>query len=228
MTSPALRPTAPTVTLLADHDEDTRAMYAEYLTRAQCEVVQVEDGREALAMALSRRPDALVTDTRLPGIDGTELCRLLRGDPSTASMMLVVVTGDAQPADLQRAREAGADSVLVKPCLPETLLGELQRLVALRQASAETLGRTITRLRAPQRGKDRKTVARAIQRGETTRPPLAPPVLSCPHCDRRLTYARSHVGGVSSHSDEQWDYYQCPSGCGAFQYRHRTRRLRRV
>jgi hypothetical protein len=43
-----------------------------------------------------------------------------------------------------------------------------------------------------------------------------------------LTYERSHIGGVSERNSEQWDYYECPSGCGTFQYRQRTRKLRRV
>ena len=52
--------------------------------------------------------------------------------------------------------------------------------------------------------------------------------LVCPNCDRPLQYVRSHVGGVSARLSEQWDYYTCHGACGTFQYRQRTRRLRRV
>jgi hypothetical protein len=65
-------------------------------------------------------------------------------------------------------------------------------------------------------------------RVETDAPPAAPPSLVCPACDKPLVYARSHVGGVNARSSEQWDYFDCPSGCGTFQYRQRTRKLRRV
>jgi predicted RNA-binding Zn-ribbon protein involved in translation (DUF1610 family) len=61
----------------------------------------------------------------------------------------------------------------------------------------------------------------------TTQPPLKPPALTCPSCDRHLTYEESYVGGVSQRHAEQWDYYDCPV-CGRFQYRQRTRKLRRV
>jgi hypothetical protein len=55
-----------------------------------------------------------------------------------------------------------------------------------------------------------------------------PPPLVCPACDRALQYVRSHVGGVSERLPEQWDYYTCHGACGTFQYRQRTRRVRRV
>ena len=72
------------------------------------------------------------------------------------------------------------------------------------------------------------TLVRAHARFETTAPPLTPPELRCPMCDRPLTYTRSHVGGVSDRHPEQWDYFTCSSSCGTFQYRHRTRKLRHV
>jgi hypothetical protein len=71
-------------------------------------------------------------------------------------------------------------------------------------------------------------LSRTHHRHDTTAPPLTPPVLVCPSCDQPLMYQRSHVGGVSARHQEQWDYYECVAGCGSFQYRQRTRRLRRV
>jgi CheY-like chemotaxis protein len=68
----------------------------------------------------------------------------------------------------------------------------------------------------------------AHRRGDTVNPPIAPPTLVCPLCDRPLMYRRSHVGGVSSKHSEQWDYFDCEAGCGTFQYRTRTRKLRKV
>jgi hypothetical protein len=74
----------------------------------------------------------------------------------------------------------------------------------------------------------RPTLKKAHHRGDTIAPPIPPPTLLCPSCDRPLTYRRSHVGGVSSRHSEQWDYYDCVSRCGTFQYRARTRKLRKV
>jgi len=65
-------------------------------------------------------------------------------------------------------------------------------------------------------------------RYSTTTPPRNPPDIVCPACDGQMMYQRSYIGGVNQHSPEQWDYYECPSGCGQFQYRQRTRMLRQV
>src|SRR5262245_16835525 len=80
-------------------------------------------------MALSREYDAVVTETRVPGINGFALCELLKQDRATQFTSVVFVTGTERPEDVERARRAGADGILVKPCLPETLLLEFQRVL---------------------------------------------------------------------------------------------------
>src|SRR5437660_963093 len=102
----------PLLVLLADYDDDTRLMYGEYFRQSSVEAEEARDGREALAKALSRPYDIVVTETRLPGISGYELCELLRQDAVTRSTPIVVITGEAYPANLDRARQAGADVVL--------------------------------------------------------------------------------------------------------------------
>jgi two-component system cell cycle response regulator DivK len=225
--------------LLVDRDTDTRAMYAQYLRLAACDIAEAEDGPDALAKALSRHPDVIVTETRLSGIDGYQLCSLLRHDPTTHSIPIVVVTGDAFPADVERARKAGADAVLVKPCLPERLLVEMRRVLEtsaeLRQHAHAVRTKLSTQLTRAERAMERSRetmrnypLSRAYNRHTTTTPAVPPPALICPVCDHSLAYLRSHVGGVSERHAEQWDYFECPAGCGTFQYRQRTRKLRRV
>src|SRR5438034_3312252 len=81
--------------LLVDRDPDTRKMYAEYLRLSTpCDIDEAEDGREALAKAMTRHPDVIVTETRLPGINGFDLCTLLRRDTSTSAIPIIFVTGD--------------------------------------------------------------------------------------------------------------------------------------
>jgi CheY-like chemotaxis protein len=238
MLQAAPQPLSPALALLVDYDDDTRQMYAEYLRRAACEIEEATDGREGLAKAISRRPSVVVTETRLPGINGFELCRLLRRDVITQSIPLVVVTGSGYASDIEHARLAGADIVLLKPCLPEILLREIRRLTehsrGLRERgdlarlklagqlakSGEILERSATQRR--------RFLARSHNRHETTSPKTLPPELICPECDQPLLYRRSHIGGVSERHSEQWDYFECPGSCGAFQYRQRTRKLRRV
>jgi CheY-like chemotaxis protein len=231
-------PSAALLALLVDRDTDTRRLYGEYLRLGSWSVDEAADGREALAKAIAGKPDIIVTESRLPGISGFDLCSILKRDSTTQAIPIVMVTGDAFAADLQRAHSAGADAVLVKPCLPEMLGSEIQRLlarsrelrtrgVALRSRIGEQLAKSDVLLERS-RSTHRVALSRAHQRHDTTNPPLVPPALICPTCDESLVYQRSHVGGVSARNSEQWDYFECPQGCGTFQYRARTRKLRKV
>jgi CheY-like chemotaxis protein len=223
----------PLSVLLAEYHDDTRALYGDYLKRAGCMVEEAADGREALAKAIARRHDIVITETRLPGIDGYSLCQLLRRDASTMSTPVIVVTSDAMVCDLERARAAGADATLVKPCLPEALLSEMQRLMEHRLTRDDSVEPVADRsddnsLIVERAGVRRPILSRIHRRGPTTTPPLAPPNLRCPVCDKALVYHHSNIGGVSARHPEQWDYFDCPIECGTFEYRQRTRKIRRT
>jgi len=214
--------------LLVDQDDDNRAMYGQYMKAANWIVEEAIDGRDALAKALALRPELIVTELRVPGIDGFELCKLLRSDFATRAIPIVVVTGDAYKRDLTLALNAGATSVLLKPCLPEAMLAEGVRLLEAGREPTAVAPVTppvpdIEPWDGPRRGLSRSHV-----RGETAAPPAVPPGLICPHCDFPLDYKSSQVGGVSARNAEQWDYFVCERGCGTFQYRQRTRKLRKV
>jgi CheY-like chemotaxis protein len=213
--------------LVVDPDSDTRALYVAGLELAGWMADSASDGREALAKAISMRPAAIVTETRVPRLDGFELCRLLRSDPDTLHIPILVVTGDAEQSRIFAAEKAGADRVLIKPCLPdelaravEAVLGTMRDKQYPRVAAADDVSAEPTT--------QPRSQTRRYQRGETTSPPSRPPELVCPRCDQRLEYRKSYVGGVSAKHGEQWDTYRCPSGCGQFQYRQRTRKLRDV
>jgi two-component system chemotaxis response regulator CheY len=218
-----------------DADAETRALYRESLAGAGCEVVEASDGRDALAKALMHPPTLIITEIILPFIDGYELCQVLRRDRTTADVPILVVTTEARPAQIGRARKAGADVVMVKPTLFENILSEISRLVA----DSKNKGRRTTATSAdaatrcdesdtrPDRSEQKRILSRSYSRMTTRTPPASPPELRCPACDRYLKYERSEIGGVSERHPEQWDYYQCDS-CGTFQYRQRVRGLRRL
>jgi two-component system cell cycle response regulator DivK len=203
--------------LIVDPDVDTHELYKTYLQPRGCVVEHAEDGRAALAKALTGAPDVIVTEARVPGIDGVTLCGLLRKDPATRSVPIVLLTGDARPSLQDAASRAGATRVLVKPCLPDALWRELQQIHELLGVGVE---RPAAERRIARNGRDR-------QRHVTATPPAAPPTLHCPDCDAILAYDRSQVGTVTAKFPEQWDYYHCPAACGTFQYRHRTRKVTR-
>jgi CheY-like chemotaxis protein len=210
--------------LIVDPDDDTRSLYRETLRLVRCDVAESLDGRDALAKALVRPPTLVITELRLPLVDGFAFCDILRRDRTTANVPILIVTAESRAAELDRARQV-ADAVLVKPTTPDALLHEIQRLTTCRDERREPpTSIDATAVDGPQQ-RPRTVLAKAHLRTTTTSPAVAPPPLTCPSCDRPLTYVQSHIGGVSERHSEQWDYFTC-SACGGFQYRHRTRKLR--
>ena len=108
-----------TVLLVEDH-VDSRQMYAEFL-RAQFNVVEAEDGVGALQLMQQSRPDIVVTDLALPRMDGFELMQRMRADERLRDVPVIALSGFSGSEYESRAREAGSDLVLQKPCLPDEL-----------------------------------------------------------------------------------------------------------
>ena len=209
--------------LIADPDNDTRLLYRDLLQSTGSDVVDAVDGRDAMVKALSVRPTLVITELRLPFFDGFALCAVLRRDSSTKSVPIVVATAESRLSELDRARSAGADVVLVKPVTPELLLREIDRLLEQSKPPAES-----PEPEGRQPASRRRVLNKGFERVTTTTPPRQPPDLWCPSCDRPLHYQRSFIGGVSQRHPEQWDEYACVANCGLFEYRQRTRKVRRV
>jgi CheY-like chemotaxis protein len=205
----------PLLLLLVDPNGETYDLYRPFLVPRRYIVEHAQEGREALARTLARPPDVIVTETRVPGIDGISLCELWRHDPATQRIPILMVTADARPAVADAALRVGATEVLVKPCLPD----ELWRALLRARETPVAADRPVVEERL------RGTLRRRHQHYVTNVPPASPPPLHCPQCDAMLAYERSHIGGVSAKHSEQWDDYHCPMGCGVFQYRHRTRKV---
>ncbi len=226
-----LYPFASTASILVvDPDDDTRALYRQSFALVGCEVVEASDGRDALAKAFTRRPTLIVTEMRLPFIDGYALCDILRRDSMTADVPILIVTADARAAEGSCTRQMRADAVLIKPTTSEAILTATRRMLdetrEMRARARVTRVHAVTQRQQAER--QRVRLSKSFSRFATTVPPLSPPALVCPSCDGPLTYEQSHVGGVSERHREQWDHYTCPASCGAFQYRHRTRKLQRI
>src|SRR5262245_40557937 len=229
---------APRLGLVVDPDAGNRDQCRSILGSIVPDIVYAEDGREALALAISHRPRFVITATELRFIDGYTLCSLLRAEPITADVSIIVLTDDITPAAVTLARSSGADRVVGTPYSPGTLL-QAVKLGRDRESTAGNWAHSIPSESAsphfglvgavePPVAPRSRFMVDAHRRFETRTPPIVPPPLVCPTCDRPLQYVRSHVGGVSARLSEQWDYYKCHGTCGTFQYRQRTRRLRRV
>jgi two-component system, chemotaxis family, CheB/CheR fusion protein len=109
----------PLVLLVEDH-QDTRQMYAEFLS-GEFEVATAPDGAEALDLMRRRRPDLIITDLSLPGIDGFALIARIRQDAAVATIPIICLSGYGGHAYEERARHAGCDRLLQKPFTPDAL-----------------------------------------------------------------------------------------------------------
>ena len=123
-----MQPDAPLI-LVVDDYQDAREMYAEYLQFSGFRVAEARNGNEAVAQAFSLRPDLILMDLSLPGMDGWEATRRLKADESTRHIPIVALTGHALAGASDGAKKAGCDSFVTKPCLPDDLVVEVRRML---------------------------------------------------------------------------------------------------
>jgi DNA-binding response OmpR family regulator len=118
------------VLIVEDHD-DTRAMYAAFLSQMY-DVLEARDGPRALEIIRERVPVLVITDLSLPGMNGFELVARIRAHPASSRIPVICLSGFDGSTHEQRAREAGVDRVLCKPCLPDELARAADEVVRTR------------------------------------------------------------------------------------------------
>ena len=118
----------PRVMVVDDH-EDARELFAQYLEARGYAVSTAADGDEALRDIPLLRPDVIVMDLDLPRLDGWEAIRRLKRDPLTRAIPVVAVSGHVYDADRDQAWEAGCSAFLSKPCPPDRLHTEVERML---------------------------------------------------------------------------------------------------
>ncbi|SFV17849.1 ATP-binding protein [Pseudoduganella namucuonensis] len=124
--------------LVADDQPENRRLLSDMLAPLGFEVEQAAHGRAVLDLAARRRPDLILMDVAMPGMDGLEAVRRLRGDDALRGLPVIAVSASAGAGDRQRQRDAGFDDSLSKPVNLDQLLAQVGRLLALewrRQAS---------------------------------------------------------------------------------------------
>jgi two-component system, cell cycle response regulator DivK len=116
--------------LVVDDYQDAREMYAEYLQFSGFRVAEARNGNEAVEQAVALKPDLILMDLSLPGMDGWEATRRLKADESTKHIPIVALTGHALAGASEGAKKAGCDSFVTKPCLPDDLVVEVRRMLS--------------------------------------------------------------------------------------------------
>jgi two-component system, cell cycle response regulator DivK len=115
--------------LVVDDYQDAREMYAEYLQFSGFRVAEARNGNEAVEQAFALKPDLILMDLSLPGMDGWEATRRLKADATTKHIPIVALTGHALAGASEGAKRAGCDSFVTKPCLPDDLVVEVRRML---------------------------------------------------------------------------------------------------
>ena len=122
---------SPLVLVVEDY-QDAREMYSAYLQFSGYRVAEATNGLEAIEQANALMPDIILMDLALPKMDGWEATRRLKMQDSTRHIPIVALTGHALAGHAEGARQAGCDSFVTKPCLPDALVAEIKRMLAVR------------------------------------------------------------------------------------------------
>ena len=115
--------------LIVDDAEDNRVVFGEFLEHIGYRVVEAGDGWEGIEQAHQEHPDLILMDISMPRLDGIEATRLLRADPDTASIPVIMVTAHTDAGTRKQACECGCSAFLGKPVRPSQLAGEVERLL---------------------------------------------------------------------------------------------------
>lgn len=118
------------VVLIVEDDPETRQFYTSVFAERGFAIEEAHNGFQAWEKVIARPPDLVLTDIAVPGLDGIALCRRLRGNVRTREVPVLAVTGYDDREYPNRALEAGANRVLLKPLHSEILLDEARRLLS--------------------------------------------------------------------------------------------------
>jgi two-component system response regulator MtrA len=118
--------------LIAEDDADVRDLLAVTLETAGYRTVGAKDGNTAARILTVAKPVGLITDVRMPALNGMELCRLARLNPDIRNTAILMISSNTHAYDVTAGLDAGADRYLPKPLSPRRLVSELHELITHR------------------------------------------------------------------------------------------------
>jgi two-component system cell cycle response regulator DivK len=110
--------------LVVEDQEDNRTILRDLLQSAGYEVLEAVDGAEGVRMARAERPDLILMDIQMPGVDGYQATRAIKAEPGLAAIPIIAVTSYALSGDEEKSRAAGCDDYVTKPFSPRALLAK--------------------------------------------------------------------------------------------------------
>lgn len=116
--------------LVADDEPHIIRIVRDKLTNADYEVICVDNGTDAVDKALQLKPDMVLLDVMMPGLNGFEVCRRLKSEETFANVPIYLLTARGQTRDIQEGTDAGADKYITKPFSPRALLKEVEEALA--------------------------------------------------------------------------------------------------
>jgi len=115
--------------LVIEDQEDNRRILCDLLTDRGYEIIEATTGLDGVSIAEKERPDLILMDIQLPGIDGYEATRRIKANPTLHQIPIIAVTSYALSGDDAQALEAGCDAYVAKPFSPRALLAKIREYV---------------------------------------------------------------------------------------------------
>jgi len=147
------RGSLPSDVLIVDDNPQNAELLEAYLESLDCTIRTAGDGVEAMDRIKEKHPDIILLDIMMPRMSGFEVCRLVKNDPATAAIPVVMVTALNELADVERSIDCGADEFLSKPVNKLELITRVKSLLRVRHMSSE-LERALSLLAELDRGPD--------------------------------------------------------------------------
>jgi two-component system alkaline phosphatase synthesis response regulator PhoP len=130
--------------LIVDDEEDILELLSVNLRHEGYDTLRAENGEEAVSMASAEKPDLIILDLMLPGVDGLTVCKMIKGSSLTKHIPIIMLTARGQEADIVKGLEHGADDYVTKPFSPKVLAARV-KTVLRRKGQAED-GKAVTKI----------------------------------------------------------------------------------
>ena len=120
--------------LIVDDEPKVRRLSHTILNK-QFDIIEAEDGRQALDMLIDQKPDVILMDMMMPKMDGLSACHKIKSDPATKSIPVIMVTAIGFELNIKLSQQMGANGYVTKPFLPQELLDKIGEVLADPSAS---------------------------------------------------------------------------------------------